>query len=46
MPECDEDLCNGEAKAICTNFGVQLCLDHCGGDGSECLDCGATMEGL
>lgn len=47
MTQCDEDDCTEKAAASCGNCGVFLCLDHCGGDGSDCLVCAnGVMEAL
>lgn len=47
MPDCDEDGCPNLAEASCDNCAVMLCLDHCGGEGADCDECGSgTMHGL
>ncbi len=46
MPKCDEDGCKREAIASCPACAYMACDDHCGGDGSECPECGKDMEGL
>lgn len=46
MPTCDEDDCTNEAEASCPNCALMLCLEHGGGDGNECDQCGTPMEKL
>jgi hypothetical protein len=48
VPVCDEDGCpnddQGESPvSICNNCAVLLCTEHCDGDGSECVECGAGI---
>lgn len=45
MPTCDEDDCTKDAEASCRACGLQLCIQHGGGDENEC-ECGGFMEAL
>lgn len=49
MQECDGErkvYCRNEARAVCTHCGLMLCLEHCGGAGSDCPDCNHEMEAI